>query len=102
VNHDYRVKIKPIPVSVIGLDAPFLVHRAYKPESFMQQLHDARASLSVADGAEVDEAISYLVWAAADHIRKTDPATIAKWKPNYVAAYGLLNSTSLPKRMVTR
>jgi hypothetical protein len=90
VDRAYRVKIKPILVSATGLDAPFVVHRAYKPESFMQQLRDARVPLAVADGAELDEAISFLVWAAADHVRKTDPATIAKWKSNDVSAYGLL------------
>ncbi len=84
-----EVPSKSIFAPVLGLDAQFIVRPSDKPESFVQQLHDATAPLSVADQAELDEAFSFLTWVEGDHIRQTEPAKFAKWTPNDVAAHSL-------------
>lgn len=78
------------PVSLIGLDARFIVLPDTKPEVFIQQLHDGMAPLSVADKAELDEALRFLTWAAGDYVRKTDPAKFAKWTWKDVTAHSLM------------
>jgi hypothetical protein len=79
-----------VPVAFIGLDAPFIISPTIEPEGFLQKLHDGMAPLSVADKAELDEALRFLTWAAGDNVRKSDPAKFAKWTWKDVTAHSFV------------